>query len=68
MLEATRLISNLLYINWSGCAPVIPALAKRRQEDLKFKVIPGDLNGELRVLAHSGVDTVSQGDKNAFKE
>lgn len=40
----------------------------RRLEDLKFKVVPGNLNGELRVLVHSGVDTVSQGDKNAFKE
>lgn len=27
MLEAPRLISNHLYINWSGCAPVILALA-----------------------------------------
>lgn len=51
MLEAPRLVSSQLYTNWSGCVPVIPALEKWRQlEDLKFKVIPGDLNGELRVL------------------
>lgn len=61
------MVSSQLYTNWSGCVPGIPALEEWRQlEDLKFKVIPGDRGGELSVLAHSGIDTVSQGHKKCI--
>lgn len=38
VLEALWLISTQLCTNWSGCTPVIPALARWRQEDHTFNV------------------------------
>lgn len=39
VLDAPGLISTQLCTNRSGCTPIIPALARWRQEDLTFNVI-----------------------------